>query len=227
MKMKVSLAAVNRRDEPATAGNAPRDTDADLKLGMRIRALRSEKSLTLAALAGRTQISIGQLSEIERGISAPSLRSLRLISEALGIAVGRMFDELPPADFDERYVLRKGERPVLRLTPTGVTKALVSPRGAGTLTMYEIMIFPNGTSGGEFQTGPGEKAGIVVTGRMRLWIDHKAVDLAPGDSFQFPAELPHSLENPFDVPATLIWIVGPQPVTTAPAAAKPPRKPRA
>ncbi|MFP3928927.1 MAG: helix-turn-helix domain-containing protein, partial [Desulfobacteraceae bacterium] len=56
-------------------------------LGKRIRAQRLKRSLTLKQLSEMTGLSIGFLSEIERGISEPSMASLRKIREALGVSL--------------------------------------------------------------------------------------------------------------------------------------------
>ncbi|TIU93021.1 MAG: helix-turn-helix transcriptional regulator, partial [Mesorhizobium sp.] len=44
----------------------PKD-DADVRVGRRVRALRLERKLSLAELAAKAGISIGALSQIERG----------------------------------------------------------------------------------------------------------------------------------------------------------------
>ena len=52
-----------------------RDTnDADILVGRRVRALRLERNLSLADLGSRAGISIGALSQIERGISSLRVR---------------------------------------------------------------------------------------------------------------------------------------------------------
>lgn len=187
-------------------------TDAntnDQELGARIRALRMQQNVKLTALSQRSGLSIGQLSEIERGLSAPSVRSLRLISEALNTPIAYFFES--PSSIGrpdaERYIMRKSNRPVLRLTPTGVLKTLLVPEGTGVLELYEISVMPTGTSGGEIQAGPGEKAGLITAGRVRLILDNTSIELSTGDSFRFPAHLPHALENPYDVVAVLLWAV--------------------
>ena len=56
-------------------------------LGEKIRSERLKKPLTLKQLAEKTKLSISFLSEIERGLSQPSMASLRRISQALGISL--------------------------------------------------------------------------------------------------------------------------------------------
>lgn len=44
--------------------------DADIRVGRRVRALRLERNLSLAELAAKAGVSIGALSQIERGLSS-------------------------------------------------------------------------------------------------------------------------------------------------------------
>ena len=48
----------------------------DVAVGQRIRELRRARKLSLETVAARTKLSIGFLSQIERGLSSPSLRVL-------------------------------------------------------------------------------------------------------------------------------------------------------
>ena len=55
----------------------------------------------------------------------------------------------------------------------------------------------------------GEEAGVVVRGRLELWVDGKRFDLQPGDSFGFPSTLPHRYSNPGPDEAEVIWAITP------------------
>ena len=58
---------------------------ADIWLGERLRRRRKERGLSLTDVARRSGLSIGLISQVERGISAPSARALRAISKSLGL----------------------------------------------------------------------------------------------------------------------------------------------
>src|ERR1035438_5600850 len=55
-------------------------------LGSFIRSRRKLANLSLRQLAERTRLSNPYLSQIERGLHQPSVRVIRLISEALGVS---------------------------------------------------------------------------------------------------------------------------------------------
>ena len=66
-------------------------------LGMKLRQLRTEKKLTLKALAGRTGLAVSYLSEIEKGKKYPKPGKLLEIARALEVS----FDSLVSAKVDE------------------------------------------------------------------------------------------------------------------------------
>jgi DNA-binding NtrC family response regulator len=53
------------------------------RLGHRIKVLRTERDWSLKDLAGLTQLSVSQISSIERGANLPSLESFLAICRAL------------------------------------------------------------------------------------------------------------------------------------------------
>lgn len=55
------------------------------KLGHRIRILRAEREWSLKDLAAASELSVSQISSIERGANLPSIESLLAISQAFGL----------------------------------------------------------------------------------------------------------------------------------------------
>jgi transcriptional regulator with XRE-family HTH domain len=53
---------------------------------MDVRSARLVRAVSLDALAARTGLSVQTCWRIERGLCTPSLRSRRLVAEALGVA---------------------------------------------------------------------------------------------------------------------------------------------
>ena len=67
----------------------------DVAVGQRIRDLRHERKLSLETIAARTDLSIGFLSQIERGLSSPSLRVLATLPTCSASASPRLFGAKP------------------------------------------------------------------------------------------------------------------------------------
>src|SRR5438128_1600122 len=71
------------KDEPALEAS---------DLGRTIRKLRQERKLSLHSLASQAEMSVSMLSQIERGISSPSLKSLTKIRLSLGVPISSLFE---------------------------------------------------------------------------------------------------------------------------------------
>src|SRR3984957_15541056 len=110
------------------------ETDRDEGLGRKLRLRRAIKRFSLQQVAERADISVGLLSQIERGITTPSLRSLRQICAALDMPVGWLFDV--PASEQEDAVVRVNARRTLDLGPKSMRKQLMSP---DTVTEIQMM----------------------------------------------------------------------------------------
>lgn len=58
-----------------------------MDIGKRIRKLRKERKWTLKEMNKRTGLSISFLSDIERGVSNPSLKKLKILAEKLDVSI--------------------------------------------------------------------------------------------------------------------------------------------
>ncbi|HEX6292012.1 MAG TPA: helix-turn-helix transcriptional regulator [Herpetosiphonaceae bacterium] len=69
-----------------------------VKFGRRLRQLRRYQDLTQEQFAEAAEISVDFVSNMERGISAPSFETLERLADALGVAVADlfMFDDIAP-----------------------------------------------------------------------------------------------------------------------------------
>lgn len=166
-----------------------RKSEIDGSIGQKLRLRRKVRGLSLAVVAQNSGVSIGQLSHIERGISAPSLHSLKQICEALDMPMGWLFDGKEADEKnDSDYIVRTANRRILDLGEKGMTKELMTPDSCPGIQMMLIIIQPQGGSGKEPYNNPdGAKCGTVVSGTLGLEIDGKQFELMPGDAFAFDA----------------------------------------
>ncbi len=179
--------------------------DGDHRLGETIRLMRQRAGLSIQEVAKRTGLSSGMISQVERALATPSVRTLRLLSIALGVPISYFFEEHEPVS-PARYIVRKNDRRLLRLTASGVVKEALTPAEKGEIEFYELTLNPGGSSGSDFVRHTGEKAGYVLAGKLRLWLDHEAHVLEAGDSFRFPSTVPHMFDNPTQQVARVIWV---------------------
>ncbi len=182
------------------------ERESDRRLGSCVRSLRQRAGLSIQELGQRTKLSTGMISQLERGLATPSVRTLRLLSLALEVPISYFFDHAPEAE-PSPFIVRKAERKLLRLSSSGVLKELLSPQHPGQLEIYEITLQPGGSSGsGSGIAHKGEKAGYVLRGRLRLWLTDEPHLLDAGDSFRFPGSVQSMFDNPGDEPASVVWI---------------------
>jgi len=179
---------------------------ADLWLGQHLRGLRKMHDLSLEQLAERCGLSVGALSQIERGITSPTMRSLRRLSEVFNVPMSQLFHEgeYPPVEELGRIVRAQGRR-VLSLNTTGVQKELLTPAVSGALEIYLVTIAPGGSSGPELYTHKGEEGGYVMTGEMLLEVEDRTFHLKTGDSFRFKSQTPHRFANTTKAETVVVW----------------------
>ena len=181
----------------------------DIAVGQRIRDLRRSRKLSLETVAARTDLSIGFLSQIERGLSSPSLRVLATIADVLGIGIAGLFGVKETANTgSDAIVTREQQRAELNLWRTGISKQLLSPSGSeGRLNLFLVHMEPGGSTGDELYTHDGEEAGLVIEGEMKLTVDAESWTLKTGDSFRFASRRPHRFSNPSGkARAVVLWV---------------------
>ena len=76
------------------------------QIGMKIRNLRNQNGLTQEELADRTELTKGFISQLERGLTAPSVSTFLDIVECLGTNLSDFFHD----EDDLQIVFPKGRR---------------------------------------------------------------------------------------------------------------------
>jgi transcriptional regulator with XRE-family HTH domain len=210
-----------KTDENSAPPALPRDwSELDTLFGERIRHRRRAQKMSLKDLAERSGISIGLLSQIERGLSSPSLRVLASLADALKLGLADLFGEgamVPPPS--EKVVVRADERKKLTFGHTGISKELLTPQSADSpLDIFMVVIEPGGTSGSQLYSHAGEEGGVVLEGTLAINLEGKEYRLKAGDGFRFTSTRQHSFWNPGPSEARVFW------VNARPQPTEPPRK---
>lgn len=180
---------------------------ADQAIGQRIRALRRERSLSLMDLAARTGYSVGYLSQIERGLSSPSLRTMVALGETFSVGLSGLFSSTvtTPTEGSGDVVIRRTDRGRMDLWRTGIDKEILTrPDKAFGIALYLMKLAPGGFSGEKFVSHVGEEAGLVLEGALELQVDNEVWELSEGDSFQFLSVRAHRYRNPSQSQPTLV-----------------------
>jgi transcriptional regulator with XRE-family HTH domain len=196
--------------DPAPSAE-PVDAETDeqletMRIGLRLRAIRADRGMTILELAAKAGVSSGSISQIERGATNPSISTLQKLRAALGVTLWSFLDSEAEPPRENRYVRHPGERPKIVVGGSHFTKELLSPRDNNQLR-FMILTIPPGAQSADVLTGPGDKAGYMMAGTAELAIGNEVFQVAEGDSFQFPSTIPHHLVNRSDREAKLIWII--------------------
>lgn len=183
------------------------EPDGSSLLARDIRALRKARGLTLAEMALRLGRSVGWLSQVERGLSQPSLGDLRTIADTFSVPLSLFFAHDVPREEERGVVVRAGARRVLGTSETGLVEELLSPDLGGSFELIRSEFAPGAAMGVEGRRDT-EDAGYVVSGRLDIEIAGIWHSLGEGDSFRFSGKT-YRWRNPGDVPAVVIWAVSP------------------
>jgi transcriptional regulator with XRE-family HTH domain len=184
-----------RNDASAPAGRRRAAKTVDAHVGARIRALRLERRLRLQQLAEHTKLSIGFISQIERGISSPSLSALTHLADALDVGLAQLFDTPRATASAGQIVVRTAARGKLVAWRAGIYKQLLTADSPERFSFYLMTMEPAAGSGTDLYAHQGEEAGFVMQGKLKLTVEDRSWMLARGDSFHFPSERPHRFEN--------------------------------
>ncbi|WP_256104800.1 helix-turn-helix domain-containing protein [Streptomyces sp. ODS05-4] len=193
--------------ERPTPGSGP-DPASEAVLGSvgpRLRALRRERGVTLAALSTSTGISESTLSRLESGQRRATLELL--------LPLARIYDV--PLD-DLVGAPRTGD-PRIHLKPVSRFGMVFVPlsRRPGGLQAFK-MIIPGGARDGSAppeptpQTHEGFEWLYVLAGRLRLVLGDRDLTLSPGEAAEFDTALPHWLGSADGGAVELLVIFGPQ-----------------
>ncbi len=176
-------------------------------VGADLRALRKSRGLTLSELALRLGRSVGWLSQVERGVSQPTIADLRALAATYDVPMSLFFGAAEAPEGERGHVVRGGSGRSLGAPEGGLSETLLSPDLGGA---FEIVrsVFAPGAEKPDFATRPTEEAGYLVAGALDLWIGEKLFHLKAGDAFRFRGE-PYRWRNPGREPAVAIWVIAP------------------
>lgn len=179
-------------------------------LSAMLRDARKSKGLNLQDVAEATGLSIGLISQIERGLTTPSMRSLRQIANALGLSVSSLFAHADDEDSGEsRHIVRKHMRRVLNLESIGMHMEIMTPIEGAPIQAFVAYMLPGGISGPEFDSHVGQEFGIIIDGQLELFLGAQRYLLNPGDSFSFNSQTPHRYTNPGTTMTYIHWVITP------------------
>lgn len=167
---------------------AERDALADLS--RRLADLRRARSLTLRQVAAGTTLTIGFLSQLERGQSNVSVANLKRIADFYGLSIRELFDDRPAAAF----VTRDRERPPLLPGQAGVLVESLTPPGSARLGAVLVRTEP-GVGDVDAYPHEADELTIVLAGAIRYRLGDEEYLLGPYDAIFHRPSVRHGWEN--------------------------------
>ncbi|NQX35921.1 XRE family transcriptional regulator [Herbiconiux sp. VKM Ac-2851] len=164
------------------------------RIGARLRAARTGRELTLAALSADTGISASTISRLEAGKRQPNLELLIPLAAALEVTIDELVTDAVP---DPRIRGRRTHRP-------GVTTELLSRENAPMQTVR--MTLRPSSEEVALRTHEGFEWLYVLSGRLRLLLGDHDLVLAEGEAAEFATRVPHWLGCADDEPVELMCI---------------------
>lgn len=168
-------------------------------LGERLRQSRKSQGLTMQDVADQAGLSVGFISQIERGLAAPSLSSLVSLARVLQAEVSSFLDQ-PRGD---RSATRQDQRPVYSIADNALSYERVSAAFPGNLLRSVIIHEPPGHRS-EPISHEGEELFYIIQGAITVEVDGERTILQAGDTIHFPSGRTHSTWNHTDTPATIL-----------------------
>lgn len=162
-------------------------------LGERLRRRRKLLGLTLQQVASGTGLSVGFLSQIERGKAYPSLVSLGSICSVLSMEISDFFKET----LSVRSLQANTERMAFGLAAdpgAAVTYERLTSSFPGHKLLCMISYEPPGYRS-EPTSHDGEEFYFVLAGAITVEVEGEVVVLEVGDSAHFPSILRHATWN--------------------------------
>ena len=152
-------------------------------IGGQIKHWRTERGLTLAAVAERSGLNVGYLSQIENDKASPSLSCLASIGEALDVPIAWFF----MADAPAPKVVRTAERSI---EPLGDLERVELVSSDGRDVSIVEAVATAGRSVG-LHTHGGDEHHLVLRGRWRMIQGEHEIELGPGDYLRWDGTIPH------------------------------------
>lgn len=184
--------------EYATQTIEPESADG---LGTRMRKLRHRMSMTLQQLSAASSVSVGYLSQVERGNATPTLGTLNQIAHALAVDPGYFLRTPRAVD----SLTRGASRPKFAVAGSSIAYEQISAERAGhELTSFVINVPPGYQS--EVVHHIGEEIIYILEGQISQKVGEREYLMGVGDSLHYLGTTPHCWSNKTDKPARILWV---------------------
>ncbi len=176
-------------------------------VGGKLKRLRKENNLTLKELSQKSGVSPTQISEIERGLTSPTIATLMKLISALGQDTSIFFER---DGMQKVSVVRKHERQIIidqknEVHIESLTKGITD-------TKLKVIIARPKPGRENIPGGykhAGEELIYVIKGRVEVSLDGQPYYLEEGDAIHFRGEMRHIIKNITNNEAEVLAVITP------------------
>ena len=189
---------------------ADKERNLEVAIGKEVRAFRRSKKITVKELSDQTGLSMGMLSKIENGVTSPSLTTLQLLANALGVPLTALFRRYEEDREAVHTKAGEGVEIVRQGTRAGHQYRLLGHIGANSSGVFtEPYLITLSRTSDIFPTfqHDGLEMLYVLEGQVKYRHGLKLYHLAPGDTLFFDADAPHGPELLIELPVKFLSVI--------------------
>ncbi|MGD1883653.1 MAG: helix-turn-helix domain-containing protein [Paracoccaceae bacterium] len=168
--------------------------DANVILSLlptRLKVARTEKGLSLDAVAKLSGVSRSMVSQIERGESSPTIATLWNLTRALQVDFAGLLEDTPEQSIE---VLRSAAVPMIENRGTGCSIRILSPpEDAGRHEVYELRFDSGGVLDSCAHARGAREHLSVIDGTLTVTSGDGMERLVAGDTARYPADVDHAI----------------------------------
>lgn len=182
----------------------------EVQIGERAKQLRLEKEITLKGLSEKTKLSVGYLSQFERGINTIAIDALAKIADVLEVDLTYFF---PDNKKKTAIVLKKHERELLDVIGENyIVTGLSSQSDSFQCYPRLIEILPSMKKENlQVYAHEGEEFIYVLEGILTLYHEDQVYHLYPGDTAHYASSSQHNWANDTNMTVKVLCVSTPNP----------------
>jgi len=163
-----------------------------LDVGAHLKAVRQMYGLSQRELAKRAGVTNGLISLIEQNRVSPSVSSLKKVLDGVPMALADFFT----LDLTGKPQVFFPKEELADIGTASVEVRLVAGRlPKRSMSILHERYAPGADTGEEMLTHVGEEGGVVVRGRIEVYVGGESRILGAGDAYYFRSALPHRFRN--------------------------------
>lgn len=176
-------------------------------IGGRLKKYRLQKGMTLKKVEKRANVSATHISEIERGMTSPTIGALSKLAKAIDVDLARIVRQEESTCFS---IVGEKEKKKMKFEEWGASYySLIKDMARPQFSFLEVELEPGVKRPEETSTHSGEEFALVTRGVMEIIIGSEKHILKEGDSIHYRADRPHAMRNIGGVTCRAIWITFP------------------